>query len=383
VKSSAIPSLEGLDRLAFREGIDIRPTLVRVLTDLYVQKPTHSAEEERHYTELVLRLIEVVDISTRAIVARKLATYGAAPEAIVRRLARDVLEVAEPVLKHSQRLSGAELLAIIQDLGPRYAEVIGARRPPAPVFATSVHNPPVPGVSAGPGPDQARTAGRVTTAGIADLATGERPQIVGERAAKPAADIRLGELFLAAGRTERRAILTNLDEEDAAEPAGPAGRQPDEACARLEKAALQRKPEEFIRELQGALGIAPVDARRIVEDAAGEPLLVAAKALGMLPEMLLRILLFLNPVIGQSVPRVFDLAKLYDQLTTQAASHIVASLRETASTVRRAGHQPLLWDDEADRGRRAAADAARRPAGQPPAHRRAAPAIPARRQGTT
>ncbi len=159
--------------------------------------------------------------------------------------------------------------------------------------------------------------------------------------------------------------------------------QASEACTRLEAAALQRKPEEFIRGLQGALGIAPTDARRIVEDEAGEPILVAAKALGMRAEMLLRILLFLNPVIGQSVPRVFDLAKFYDQLTEQAASRIVASLRDTAPAARRGAHQALLFDDEADRGRRAAADSARRPAGQAPGHRRDAVAIPARRQGTT
>src|ERR1700731_3368805 len=91
VKAHSPPNLDGLDRLAFREGIDIRPTLVRVLTDLYVQKPAHTAEEERHYTELVLRLIDAVDISTRAIVAKKLATYAVAPAAVLRRLARDDL----------------------------------------------------------------------------------------------------------------------------------------------------------------------------------------------------------------------------------------------------------------------------------------------------
>ena len=36
----------------------MRSALLRVLTDLYVQKPKHTADEERHYTELALRLIE-------------------------------------------------------------------------------------------------------------------------------------------------------------------------------------------------------------------------------------------------------------------------------------------------------------------------------------
>ena len=40
--SAMFPKLEGLDSLARRDGVDIRPTLIRVLTDLYLQKPSHS-----------------------------------------------------------------------------------------------------------------------------------------------------------------------------------------------------------------------------------------------------------------------------------------------------------------------------------------------------
>ena len=70
---STMPNLQGLVELANRDGVDIRPTLLRVMTDLYVQKPTHSADEERHYTELALRLIDLVDRRTRSIVAEKIA----------------------------------------------------------------------------------------------------------------------------------------------------------------------------------------------------------------------------------------------------------------------------------------------------------------------
>ena len=85
-KSSAYPSLDGLFDLACRDGVDIRPTLLRVLTDLYVQKPGHTAEEEAQYVELAGRLIEAVDPATRATVAARLAGYAAAPEAILRKL---------------------------------------------------------------------------------------------------------------------------------------------------------------------------------------------------------------------------------------------------------------------------------------------------------
>ena len=85
-KSSAYPPLDSLVDLACRDGVDIRPTLLRVLTDLYVQKPVHSAEEETQYVELALGLIDAVDATTLAVVADRLAAYPAAPAAILGRL---------------------------------------------------------------------------------------------------------------------------------------------------------------------------------------------------------------------------------------------------------------------------------------------------------
>jgi hypothetical protein len=87
MEQTKIPNLDGLTALASRDGIDIKPTLLRVATDLYVQKPVHSDEEERHYTELAMRLIDQVDAVTRTIVAARLGAYPAAPQAVVEKLA--------------------------------------------------------------------------------------------------------------------------------------------------------------------------------------------------------------------------------------------------------------------------------------------------------
>jgi hypothetical protein len=64
-------ALDGLTDLGARTGANMRPTLLRVLTDLYVHRCSHTAAEERHYTELALRLLEVVDQPTRIAVARR------------------------------------------------------------------------------------------------------------------------------------------------------------------------------------------------------------------------------------------------------------------------------------------------------------------------
>jgi uncharacterized protein (DUF2336 family) len=348
VSSPAIPSLEGLTNLARRSGVDIRPTLVRVLTDLFVQKAVHTLEEEQHYTELVLRLIEGVDLATRAIVARKLASYPAAPLKIVERLARDMPEVAEPILRHSPRLSSVELLSMIAEFGPRYAAAIAERRPIG---------------------DAVEDAGEEN----ADRSSGEAAPVLSSAPAEtptPAAataadrELRIGDLFLAATRAQRRLILVKLAEieprQDAAFTAAP------DAIRRLETAALERRPDAFIQELQGALGISEELAARIVRDGSGEPLMVALRTLGIGSAVVARILLFLDPKIGQSVERVFDLAGLYDQLAPHAATRLMTSLRELGTDRRRTpGYQPVHWTEQNDRVSRLSTDAARRQIGSP------------------
>src|ERR1700739_875719 len=79
------PGFDGLMTLSRREGVDIRPTLLRVLTDLYVQANAHSSDEERQFVELTSRLIEQVDDATRAAVRARLATYPGTPVEVLRR----------------------------------------------------------------------------------------------------------------------------------------------------------------------------------------------------------------------------------------------------------------------------------------------------------
>ena len=351
------PNLDGLDDLARLRGVDTRPTLARVLTDLYVQKPAHTLDEETHYTELVLRLLDGIDIATRAVVAQKLATYPAAPRAVVLRLARDAIDVAEPLLRYSPCLPGVELATIADECGPLHAAAIAARR----TFADAI-----------PRPLSARVPATRPSASPLPRSSQWR-QVIGEAeaVAAPPAENGLGELFLKATSDERRVIIANLDP---AEPIPPRA-VPSESIERLEAAALGRRPAEFAGELQRALGITGEIARRIVDDNGGEPLLIAAKALDMSSQVLVRILLFVNPAIGESVARVFALTQLYLDMPRAAALQLIASLRSAAPV--RAMHQPALWDDGAAAGRRAGTEAARR--GLAPA----APAQPVRREAAT
>src|SRR3954449_6350489 len=83
---SLFPGFDGLMTLSRREGVDVRPTLLRVLTDLYVQSSTHSDDEQRQFVELATRLIDQVDDATRAAVKARLAIYPSTPAPVMQKL---------------------------------------------------------------------------------------------------------------------------------------------------------------------------------------------------------------------------------------------------------------------------------------------------------
>ena len=123
----------------------------------------------------------------------------------------------------------------------------------------------------------------------------------------------------------------------------------------LEEAALRRDRAGVTKMLEGALSLSRDQAERIIGDESGEPLLVAAKALAMPSVALQRVLMFLDPTIGESVYRFFDLAALYEKVSADAAHKLIASVRgREPGRPRRAAHRPMYYNDEAGRSRRLA-----------------------------
>ena len=318
---AAFAGLEDMLDLGHGGGIDMRPTLLRVLTDLYLQRPTHTPDDERYYTELALRLIDATDTSQRAALAARLAAYHSAPRQVLLRLANDVVEVAAPILEHSPGLTPAELAAIAETHGAAHADII-AKRPPV-------------------APPAVQTAGPRT-----------------DSSAKAEAS-ELSELFYSAAASERRLILINLDY--AASLPAPSGLQRADVW-RLESATLQHNTEIVLRELERTLGLARTQTRRIVDDELGEPIVVAAKALEVPTDVLQRMLLFINPRVGQSVERVYELAELYGEISVDAARRLVAIWRDAdVAGSRPVRHEPVAWRTAAENARRALSEVSRRP----------------------
>ena len=307
--------LEGLTDFGLRNSVDVRSTLLRVLTDLYVHRLAHTPDEERHYTELALRLLEAVDVPTRIAVAKRLAGYRTAPARVLQWLTENVADVAGESRAHSLPTGGVD--------------------------------PAVPHPAAMPAVEDAtlRQGERFTDA----------PHVIDRTTASV-----LNELFFTANAQERRLVLLNFDVV-APVPAGRVGVSFDPSVARrLEAAALAGNNEEFAQLLARALRISREHARRMARDELGEPVAVAGKALGLARDVLHRILLFVNPAVGHSVERVHALAALYDAMTPQAAQGMV-EIWQALPQNERAGakHQPLTWDEVMRRGARAAPAAPR------------------------
>jgi signal transduction histidine kinase len=312
MKPQSLFGLDGLADLGQRSAIAMRPTLLQVLTDLYVHRLRHTPEEERRYTELALRLLEAVDVATRVAVAGRLARHSSPPLRVLQYLAGDVAEVAA-VLQSHPLLRSAPLVD---------------ETPPPPAAISSV-------------------------AGIADdgCRFAEQPRAVDSvRAAE------LNEQFFAANSHERRLILRNLDVV-APIPVWLVGVSRDPTVSRrLEAAALARNREDFAQHLAAALQISREQARRIVHDDLGEPVTLAGKVLAVPRDVLYRILMFINPAIGHSVERVHSLAALFDEMPLAAAVGMVAIWQALQKGERAAArYQPVTWDETRPRARPAGA----------------------------
>ncbi|MEW6643309.1 MAG: DUF2336 domain-containing protein [Pseudomonadota bacterium] len=261
-----VPGLDGLITLSRREGVDIRPTLLRVLTDLYVQAPSHTADEEQQFIALTSRLIDEVDDATRTAVRARLSVYPRTPLAIMDKL------TAAP------------------------------RMPPAAPWTIpqATHD----------------EAGSVQEAPTLSMQPHEASE--------------LNEMFFRAGASERLQILRSLDEAPLKAAPRIDARHAARAVEALEQMALEADLIGFTAALAEVLILPARMAQRIVEDQGGEPLACAMKAIDMPGEAFQRVLLFLDPELGASVTRVYTLARLYDSLSERMSLVMLAAWRSTS-----------------------------------------------------
>ena len=304
------PGFDGLMTLSRREGVDIRPTLLRVLTDLYVQAAAHSGDEERQFVELSSRLIDQVDDATRAAVRARLAAYPGTPKEILRKLG-----LILPAPDRSAPLATEIPLSL-------------SAAPPA----RTLNEP--------------------------ELRWTSNPSM------QPKDTSEISDMFFRANSAERAMLLQNLQDTNLRASARIPSTISSRAVETLEMAAFAQDVESFTLELAEILILPWQVARQVVNDTGGEPLACAAKALDMPSPVFQRVLLFLKSEVGSSVHTVFRLSRLYDLLSEQSALIMLSAWRGSTLATTRARHRPGLYDDERNRARPTSAQA--RPTAQQP-----------------
>jgi len=122
-------NLEKLVELAHERSSDKRRELLRDMSELFAStsEPPPSSSALNTADDILTTLAADMEASVRAELAERFADHGAAPERLVNDLARDVVEIARPLLERSTALSDDTLVAAVGAHGAEHAQIVAAR----------------------------------------------------------------------------------------------------------------------------------------------------------------------------------------------------------------------------------------------------------------
>jgi uncharacterized protein (DUF2336 family) len=122
--------IEQLEQAFAQSDIRQRAETLRRLTDLLVTgAETFTDEQIDLFDEVMIRLVEEIDVSARAVFGRRMAEVAQAPARVMRGLALDdAIEVAGPVLRGSERLEDATLIETARTKSQQHLMAISRRK---------------------------------------------------------------------------------------------------------------------------------------------------------------------------------------------------------------------------------------------------------------
>jgi uncharacterized protein (DUF2336 family) len=116
---------------ALSDGGDYRRVeILTRITDLFVGAAEYYSEEQIGlFDDVIARLVTDIEAKARAMLAQRLAPIANAPSGVIRILAfDDDIDVAQPILQHSQRLDDLALVANANSKSQRHLFAISLRR---------------------------------------------------------------------------------------------------------------------------------------------------------------------------------------------------------------------------------------------------------------
>jgi uncharacterized protein (DUF2336 family) len=125
-----LPLIDELEAALSAGGDSRRVEMLSRITDLFVGAAERYSEEQVGvFEDVMARLVGTIEAKARAILAQRLAPIANAPSGVIHILAfDDDIDVAHPVLQHSERLDDSALLANANTKSQRHLFAISQRR---------------------------------------------------------------------------------------------------------------------------------------------------------------------------------------------------------------------------------------------------------------
>ncbi len=332
--------------------------LLSATTELFVQDLTHDEDEIRRYEELAIHFLPKVPVEVRATVSERLAVCADAPPAIVRALARDIFQVAAPVIRRSPVLDSFDLLSVIAATDVEHHRLIARRADLGEDVKRAL-----------------RLTGDAEVAGYLDNGPSMRVAPAEEAAAAPA-PIDVPEdppssrrrsrfdiwQFLELDRKTRLRVIADIAMDPPLARPAAAGQPAERAfqsilsAAQIVGFARNGQNAELTAAIADGLQLKPDTVAACVQDHSGEALAILLKALRLDELQAQQVFLMASPV-GRDVMAFFPLTDLYAGMDHATAETLCEAWRIVAAE-RKAGHEPYLAEN-ADRRRGAMGTPAR------------------------
>ena len=324
--------------------------LLRATTELFAQDLTHDEDEVRRYEELAIHFLPKVPVEVRATVSERLAICADAPRAVVRALARDVFQVAAPVIRRSPVLDSFDLLSVIAATDVEHHRLVARRSDlgddvkralrltgDAEVIGYLDHGPSMRAAPVDEA-DEESQAGRAPEA--------------------PAPQPRRNRFdvfqFLALDRATRLKVIADIAMRPPVPRPAASGQSAERAfqsilsAAQIVGYARNGQTGELIAAIADGLELNPDAVAACVHDHSGEGLAIMLKALRLDEIQAQQVFLTASPV-GRDVQAFFPLTDLFAGMEYATAETLCEAWR-IVTAERKAGHQPYLADN-ADRRR--------------------------------
>ncbi len=319
--------LRDLASSAESKPAEMRPVILRVITDLFVLHAQHTPQELHLYEEMADKLVDDADEATLAIVARKLARCADTPASILKKIRAQGGAAASEILLVDSQIEWRDLRAIAAGGGVEAACAIAGRKDLDREIAKILAGRPEREVA------RALAANAAAPLAVEDLrllcARGrEDPSLAQALLGRGELGLDHLPLYLSANSDQRRklleftrtASLALVGRNEAATPLD------DAACARLEAGALRQKRSSFALTLAEVMGCDPICARKIVDDESGEALTLAFISIGLPQEIGARIFLIAFPRVALSAEIFRANMALFVSLPRRDAARIVAAI---------------------------------------------------------